>query len=117
MGIQGNPVHAGRLHRHVRDATGREPGGEPMEVVGKGRKGLDRHGIAIRGHRDEVLSGPAVDPCGVGVEPFEGGRRLPRLGGTSTSLALHGGLLLYTDNTSGNRDADERQSPQRDHAA
>ena len=87
-----------------------------MEVVGKGRKGLDRHGIAIRGHRDEVLSGPAVDPCGVRVEPFERGRRLPRLGGTSTSLALHRDLL-YPHDTSGHRDADERQSPKRDHAA
>jgi hypothetical protein len=65
---------------------------------------VDRRGIAIRRHRDEVLGGSAVDAGGVRVETFKGGGRRSSLGDTTPQLALHGGLL-YTDETSGNRDA------------
>ena len=66
--------------------------------------------------RGWLSRGSAVDAGGVRVQTLEGGRGWARLGGTTTGLALHG-CLLYTDETSGNRDADERQSPKRDHAA
>ena len=112
----GNPVDAGGLHRHMRDTTRREPVCEAVQIAGERRKGLHRRGVTIRRHGHEVLRRSAVDAGGVGVEPLERGRGLPRLGRTTTGLALHGGLL-YTDDTSENRDADERQSPKRDHAA
>ncbi len=72
--------------------------------------------MAIGRHGHAVLCGSAVDPGGVRVETFQGGRGLARFGGTTTGLALHGDLL-DTDEASGNREADERQSPTRDHAA
>jgi len=111
-----NPIDAGGFHRHVGDAAGRQPVGQPVEIAGKGREGSDRRGVAIRRHGHEVLGGSAVDAGGVRVQTFEGGRGLAGLGSTTTGLARHGGLLC-TDTTSGNRDADERQSPKRDHAA
>jgi hypothetical protein len=86
---------------------------EPVEIPGEGGERLYRAGIAIGRHRHEVLGGSAVDPGGMRVETLEGGYRTARRGGMTTNLALHGGLL-YTGHTSGNRDADERQSPKRD---
>ncbi len=37
-----NPIDAGGLHRHVGDATGRQPVGEPLQIRGEGREGLHR---------------------------------------------------------------------------
>ena len=50
-----NPIHPGGFHRHVGDAAGGQPVGQPLEVAGEGREGLDRRGVAIRRDGDEVL--------------------------------------------------------------
>jgi Protein kinase domain len=79
--VDGDPIDAGGLHRHVRHAAGRQPVGEAMEVTGEGGKRPHGCRVAIGRHGDEVLGGSAVDPGGVGMQTFERCRRRARLWG------------------------------------
>ena len=88
-----DPIHAGRFHRHVRDAAGRQPLGQSVQIAGECREGLDGRGIAIRRHGDDVLGRATIDAGGVRVESFEGRGRWPWLRGAAGMLALHGDLL------------------------
>ena len=111
-----DPVDAGGFHRHVGDATRGQPVRQPMEIAGEGRKRLDRGGIAIGGHGDEVFGRPAIDPGGVRMDAGQGvGRWSRRAADDGRSRFMGGSFTLRA--ASGNRDADEWHSPKRDHAA
>ena len=87
-----------------------------MEITGERRERPDRRGIAIGWYRDEVFGRPAIDPCGVRIDVVEDRWRDARFWRVTTALAFHPGLLYTLPYASGNRDADEWQSPKRDHA-
>ena len=74
-----DPVHAGGFHRHVRDPTGTQPGGEPMQIPGKRRERAHGCRVAIGRHGDEVFCGPAIDPGGMRMQTFKRIRRGARL--------------------------------------
>ncbi len=67
----GNPVHAGGFHRHVRDQTGDQPVGEPVQIAREGGKRSDRRGVAIGRHGDEMFGRAAIDPGSMGVDTIE----------------------------------------------
>jgi trigger factor len=99
-----------KLERLVAEVTEAEVG----EALGKIAE--QNRPFAAKGEGAKVEKGDRVviDFAGkLDGQPFEGGGRLTGLRSTTTVLALHRGLL-YTHETSGNRDADERQSPKRD---
>lgn len=68
---QRNPVHSGGLHRHRLHATGGQPVGQPMKVLGKARKPPHRRIIPIRRHRHKMAGGADIDAGGVGMGQFE----------------------------------------------
>jgi hypothetical protein len=68
--VNRNPEDAGRFERHRRDATGHQPIGEPLEIRGEGAKRLHGMVVAIGRHHDDVRRAAAVNPCGVGIDPF-----------------------------------------------
>ena len=114
--IERNPIDAGGFHRDTRHPAGGEPVGEAIEIPGERGERSDRCRIAIGGHGDEVFGLPAINPCRMWVDAVEDGGRDARLGGVTTALAFHRRLLYTSPYASGNRDADEGQSPKRDHA-
>ena len=114
-----DPIHARGFQRHVRNAAGREPVGEPVEAGGERVEGAHRHRVPIRRHRGDMVRGPAVEPGRVRVEVVErGGRAAGRSGGTTAVTALHGRRASrYIVGASGSRDAANfSQSPKRAHA-
>ncbi len=75
----GNPVDAGRFHRHVGHATRGEPIGEAVQIGREGGKRSHRGRIAVRGHGDEVFRRPTVDSGCVRMETLESIRGRARL--------------------------------------
>lgn len=88
----GNPVDAGGFHGHARNAAGREPIGQPLQIAGERRKGLDRIGVAIGRHRDDLFAGAAIDAGGVRVDVIQHRRRRAGLRGTTRRRTTHGRL-------------------------
>jgi hypothetical protein len=113
-GEHGNPVDAGRLHGDVCHAGSEQPLGQPVEVACEGGEGPDRRRVAIGRHSDDVLGRAAIDARRVRMEAFEGVGRGANL--RRTTVMAFPARLLYTGAASGNRDADEWQSPKRDPA-
>ena len=114
--VEGDPVHPGGFHRDTGHAAGREPVGEALEIAGKRRERSDRCGIAIGRDGDKVFGRPAIDSGRIRIDVFQDGGRDTGLRCVTTALAFHGRLLYTVRYASGNRDADEWQSPKRDHA-
>jgi hypothetical protein len=56
-----NPVPAGRLHRDRRDAHGRQPIRQLMEIATERAEGTDRSVIAVARYGDHVKGRAAVD--------------------------------------------------------
>jgi hypothetical protein len=92
--VEGNPVDARGLHGDGVDAARLEPVGQRDELV---REALElAHGlfVSIIGDRDPVALAPAVDSGGVEVDLLEDSLlSLGALGGRSSTLAFHRGLL------------------------
>ena len=91
----GNPVDAGRFHRHVRDAARRQPVGEAVEIAGEGRERLHRVGVAIGGTATKCSADPQSMPAACGWSRSRAWGDVTGLGRRTTALAFHG-RLLYT---------------------
>ena len=69
--VERDPVHAGGLHRHRRDATGHQPVGQAMQIGREGRERPHRRQVALRRHGDVMGFGAAINTRGVGIDPLQ----------------------------------------------
>jgi len=100
----------------VGDPAGREPVGKAVEIAGERGERAYRRRVAIRRNGNEVFRRPAIDPGCVWMEPFERMRRGARFRRRTAAMAFHRRLLSTGDSLQ-EQDADEGQSPKRDHVA
>jgi hypothetical protein len=75
--VERNPVNAGGLHCYGIDATGRQPVGERVKIIGKRREPANRPRVAVRRHGDPMFVRTDVDCGGVEVNGWQ------RIGETS----------------------------------
>ena len=98
--------------------AGGQPVSQPLQITREGTKRPYRRRVAIRRYRDEVFGGPTVDPGRIRMETLEGAEAtLPRLRRRTTAGGVSSEASSRLATASGNRDADEWQSPKRAHAA
>ena len=91
---QGDPVHAGGLHRHGVHGAGLKPIGDGVEVHREAGELAHRLVVALGRHGHEVGRAADVDARGIGVGDRQGGSGLARLEGGIT-IALGHGLLHH----------------------
>ena len=89
----GNPVDPGGLHRDVRDATGREPIRQSMQIAGERGKRSHRCRVPIGRHGDKVFSRSAIDAGGVWMETVKRRGLRARLRRRMTAVTFHQRLL------------------------
>ncbi len=94
---EGDPVHAGGLHRHGLDVAAGEPVGQGVQIRGEGPELADVAPLGVAAVRDGdvVTPGADIDARGVQVDPAEFGWERGRAA-TAVRLrmgARHGGLL------------------------
>src|SRR3954451_3188078 len=65
--VDRNPIDAGRFERHGINPTGKQPGNQCLEILGKGRECPHGLGIAIRWDSDDDFVRSNVDTGGIGM--------------------------------------------------
>ena len=103
--VDRDPVHAGGLHRHGVDAAGLKPVDHAIQVRRERLESADRFRISIDRHGHVVVPGPAVDPCGIGLDPLERLRLLclGRAGTLASNAVTFHRLLLHARGVVSNR--------------
>jgi hypothetical protein len=100
--------HAGKLTQGVGQAL--------LGLANRDRTLLVIHCGTVESHERQRLREVGIDPGVIRIDVLEHGQRDSGLGRVTTAVVFHRRLLYALPYASGNRDADEWQSPKRDHA-
>jgi len=71
--VKGNPIHAGRLHRHRLDSMTHQPFRQASQILGKAAEFPHMVGIAFRRYRYKMGGVTDIDTGGIRVDDIQAG--------------------------------------------
>lgn len=102
--VNGNPVNAGRLHRHRANPALHQPVGQRMQIASKGGKATDGLRVSISADSNVQFAGANINARSIWMKDWQC---------VTSSLALLGHLLLRSCRSDA-RGAGTEQTPNRD---